>query len=134
MEKDQLMTDFSKLARKITWVLFTTQSLTSAGFIAASTINSIIGAKLGGSASFAGVPSAVYLLGAAFAASAWGYIMDQIGRRNGIVCGLILGVIGNALVLSAIGSSSFPLFLAGMLLMGIANAAVTLGRFAAAEV
>ena len=128
------MTDFSKLARKITWVLFTTQSLTSAGFIAASTINSIIGAKLGGSASFAGVPSAVYLLGAAFAASAWGYIMDQIGRRNGIVCGLILGVIGNALVLSAIGSSSFPLFLAGMLLMGIANAAVTLGRFAAAEV
>jgi MFS family permease len=128
------MTDFSKLARKITWILFATQSLTSAGFIAASTINSIIGAKLGGSASFAGVPSAVYLLGAAFAASAWGYIMDQIGRRNGIVYGLIIGVIGNALVLSAIGNSSFPLFLTGMLLMGIANAAVTLGRFAAAEV
>src|ERR1044071_9824503 len=128
------MTDLSKLARKITWILFVTQSLTSAGFIAASTINSIIGAKLGGSASFAGVPSAVYLLGAAFAASAWGYSMDRIGRRNGIVSGLLIGVIGNALVLFAIGSSSFPVFLMGMVLMGIANAAVTLGRFAAAEV
>jgi len=134
MEKDQRMTDLSKLARKITWILFANQSLASAGFIASATINSIIGAKLGGSASFAGVPSAVYLLGSAFAASAWGYIMDQIGRRNGMVSGLMIGVIGNALVLFAIGSSSFALFLAGMVLMGIANAAVTLGRFAAAEV
>lgn len=128
------MTDLSKLGRKITWVLFANQSLSSAGFIAAATINSIIGAKLGGSASFAGVPSAVYLLGAAFAASAWGYIMDRIGRRNSIVSGLIIGVIGNALVLFAFGVSSFPLFLIGMVLMGITNAAVTLGRFAAAEV
>src|ERR1041384_3268093 len=128
------MQDFTKLARKITWILFANQSLASAGFIAASTINSILGTKLGGSASFAGVPSAVYLLGAAFAASAWGYIMDRIGRRNGIVSGLIIGVIGNALVLWAIEISSLLLFLISMLLMGIANAAVTLARFAAAEV
>ena len=128
------MTDLTKLARKITWVLFANQSLASAGFIAAATLNSIIGARLGGSASFAGVPSAVYLVGAAFAASAWGYIMDRIGRRNGMVAGLIIGVIGNGLVLFAIGISSFILFLIGMVLMGITNAAVVLGRFAAAEV
>jgi MFS family permease len=128
------MTDLAKTARKITWILFANQSLASAGFIAAATINSIIGAKLGGSASFAGVPSAVYLVGAAFAASAWGYIMDRIGRRNGMVAGLIIGVIGNTMVLFAIGASSFWLFLTGMVLMGITNAAVVLGRFAAAEV
>ena len=128
------MTDLSRLARRITWVLFANQSLASAGFIAAATINSIIGAKLGGSASYAGVPSAVYLVGAAFAASAWGYIMDRIGRRNGMVAGLVIGVIGNTLVLIAIANSSLSLFLAGMVLMGITNAAVVLGRFAAAEV
>jgi MFS family permease len=128
------MTDLSRMARRITWVLFANQSLASAGFIAAATINSIIGAKLGGSASFAGVPSAVYQVGAALAASAWGYIMDRIGRRNGMVAGLVIGVIGNALVLVAIGISSFFLFLTGMVLMGITNAAVVLGRFAAAEV
>src|ERR671924_1979966 len=128
------MTDLAKAARKITWILFANQSLSSAGFIASATINSIIGAKLGGSASFAGVPSAVYLVGAAFAASAWGYIMDRIGRRNGMVAGLLLGVIGSALVLFAIAVSSLFLFLTGMVLMGITNAAVVLGRFAAAEV
>jgi MFS family permease len=128
------MTNYSQLARKITWVLFANQSLASAGFIAAATLNSIIGTKLSGSASYAGVPSAVYLVGAAFAASAWGYIMDRIGRRNGIVAGLVIGVIGNVLVLFAIAISSFLLFLFGMVLMGITNAAVVLGRFAAAEV
>jgi len=128
------MTNLSRAARKITWILFANQSLSSAGFIASATINSIIGAKLGGSAAFAGVPSAVYQVGAAFAASAWGYIMDRIGRRNGMVSGLVIGVIGNTLVLIAIGTSSFFLFLTGMILMGITNAAVVLGRFAAAEV
>lgn len=128
------MIELSRLARKITWILFTNQSLASAGFIASATINSILGAKLGGGASFAGVPSAVYLVGGAFAASAWGYIMDRIGRRNGIVAGLLIGVFGNGLVLWAISGSSLLLFLTGMLLMGIANAAVVLGRFAAAEV
>jgi MFS family permease len=128
------MIDLSKTARKITWILFANQSLASAGFIAAATINSIIGAQLGGSASFAGVPSAVYQVGAAFAASAWGYIMDRIGRRNGMVAGLLIGVIGNTLVLFAIATSSFFIFLVGMVMMGITNAAVVLGRFAAAEV
>jgi len=128
------MTDFSKLARKITWVLFANQSLASAGFIAAATINSILGAQLGGSDYWTGVPSAVYLVGGAFAASVWGIIMDRIGRRNAMVWGLLIGVAGNALVLFAIGASSLILFLIGMLLMGITNAVVVLGRFAAAEV
>ena len=128
------MTDFTRLARKITWVLFAAQSLASAGFIAAATINSILGAKLGGSPSYAGVPSAVYLVGGAFAASAWGYLMDRIGRRNGIVVGLLIGVVGNDLALYAISAASLLLFLLGMVMMGIANAAVVLGRFAAAEV
>ena len=128
------MIDLSKTARKITWILFANQSLSSAGFIASATLNSIIGTQLTGNASFAGVPSAVYLVGAALAASAWGYIMDRIGRRSGIVAGLLIGVLGNVLVLIAIGISSFLLFLVGMVLMGITNAAVVLGRFAAAEV
>src|SRR5574339_1162683 len=113
------MRDLSQLARKITWVLFATQSLASAGFIAAATINSILGANLGGNASYAGLPSAVYLVGGALAASAWGYIMDRIGRRNGISAGLVVGVVGNGIVLYAISISSLLVFLIGMVLMGI---------------
>lgn len=128
------MTNLSKAAGRITWVLFANQCLASAGFIAAATINSILGAKLGGSDYWTGVPSAVYLLGAAFAASAWGYIMDRIGRRNSMTLGLLLGVSANVLVLFAIRTASLIEFLVGMVLMGITNAIVVLGRFVAAEV
>src|SRR5690349_17733128 len=128
------VSDLSSAARRITWTLFIAQSLASAGFIAAATVSSILGARLGGGPAWAGVPTAVYLVGAAFAASAWGYLMDVIGRRNGITLGLLIGVLGTGLTVFSINTDSFPGFLLGMLFMGIASAAVTLGRFAAAEV
>lgn len=128
------MPDLSGSARKITFILFLTQSLSSAGFIAAATLASILGAKLGGGPAWAGVPTAVYLLGGAFAASAWGYLMDIIGRRNGIAIALVIGVLGTGLIVVSIDAGLFLGFLLGMLLMGIANAAITLSRFAAAEV
>jgi MFS family permease len=128
------MTDFTRIARKITFILFIAQSLASAGFIAAATLNAIIGAQLGGSAGWAGVPSAVYLIGGALAASLWGVLMERFGRRNGIALGLLIGVFGAALVVIAIDAGALVLFLLGMVFMGIANSAIQLGRFAAAEV
>ena len=121
-------------ARKITAILFTQQSLASAGFIAASTLNAIVGKELTQHSDWAGVPTAVYGIGGALAAFGWGYIFDAIGRRGGLVSGLILGVIGSGVAFFAIARSSFAIFLLGMVLMGVANAAVQLGRFAAAEV
>ena len=128
------MTDFKRIAQKITLILFITQSLASAGFIAAAAINPILGEKLASDRSLATVPVAVYLLCGALSASAWGYIMDRIGRRNAITMGLLLGILGNVLVVIAIQSASFLLVLVGLMLMGITNSAVTLGRFVAAEV
>ena len=128
------MKDISKLALRITIVLFVMQSLASAGNIASAVVNPIIGAKLGGSDYWTGVPTAVYLLGAAFSAFVWGRIMDVTGRRNGLVLGLVLGLIGNGLILFAIDAGQIFLFLAGMALTGATNAAVVLGRFVAGEV
>jgi len=128
------MTDFKRIALKITSVLFITQSLASAGFIAAATINPILGAKLASHRSLATVPTAAYLLSGALSASMWGYLMDRLGRRNSIALGLVIGVLGNALVLYAIQASSFYLLIVGLMFMGATNSAVQLGRFAAAEV
>jgi MFS family permease len=61
-------------------------------------------------------------------------VFDRIGRRNGMVSGLLIGMAGNLLVLRAIEVSSMSVFLIGMVMMGITNAAVVLGRFSAAEV
>jgi MFS family permease len=122
------------LARKLTRVLFTAQALGSAGFIAAATIASVAGAALSGRETWAGVPSAAFLLGSALAAYLWGVVMDARGRRTGLVLGLWTGVFGALVAAWAIVVGSFWLLLAGLSLMGSAQAALQLGRFAAAEV
>ncbi len=122
------------LARKLTWVLFTAQAFGSAGFIAAATIASVAGAALSGREVWAGVPSATFLLGSALAAYLWGVVMDALGRRKGLVLGLWTGVVGSLVAAWAIVQGSFGLLLVGLPLMGSAQAALQLGRFAAAEV
>jgi MFS family permease len=128
------MTDHSRIAGRITFVLFLAQSFASAGFIAAAAINPILGEKLASHRSLATVPVAAYLLSGALSASGWGFLMDRIGRRNAITLGLVLGMIGNGLVLLAIENASFAWMILGLMLMGTTNSATQLSRFAAAEV
>jgi len=128
------MTDFSKQARRITIILFIAQSLYSAGNIASATVNPIVGAKLGGSDYWTGVPTAVFLLGAAFSAFLWGRVMDLIGRRNGLLLGFLIGMVGNSLIFFAIRSANISILLVGFVLTGATNAAIVLARFAAGEV
>ena len=115
------MENLTRIARKITFILFLEQSLASAGFIAAATLNSIVGAKLSLHSDWAGVPTAVYLLAGAFSAFMWGYVMEAIGRRGGLTLGLALGVLGSGFAFYAIAKSSFTWFLFGMIFMGVAN-------------
>lgn len=124
----------TRLARKITTTLFAAQSLGSAGFIAVATVSAIAGAYLSGNPALAGLPSAVYQLGTALGALFSSHLMDRIGRRGGLTLGLLTGTAGSGIAAAALFAGSFPLFLLGMATMGMGNAAVTLGRFAAAEV
>ncbi|MBI3753966.1 MAG: MFS transporter, partial [Deltaproteobacteria bacterium] len=126
--------NYSSVARKITAILFLTHSLGSAGFIAANTINTIVGAQLSGTPASAGVPSFIYQIGSALSAYVWGRAMDRIGRRGGIVLGLIVSVVGSGIAAIAVAAHSFLFFLVGMVLMGAGRAAIDLGRFAAAEI
>lgn len=126
--------DLAPAARKITLTLFTAQSLVSAAIIAAATLNSIVGAQLGSGAQWAGVPTAVFLLASAGSSFLWGYLMDWLGRRAGLVLGLALGAAGAGLAFRSVVGDAFVPFLAGLALMGTASAAMLLGRFASAEV
>lgn len=131
---EKKLNKFERAARKITLILFLAQSLSSAGFIAAFTINALVGAELSGQLAWSGLPSAVYVLGQAIAALMWGFTMERIGRRLGLAAGQAVGVVGAGIAGGAVVAGSFPLFLVGLALMGTARAAVDLGRFAAAEV
>ena len=126
--------DYPRIARKITIMLFLSQSLSSAGFIAAFTVNALVGVELSGQRAMAGVPGAVYVLGQACGALIWGLSMERIGRRGGLALGQVIGVIGSVIAMSAVVGRSLSLFLMGLVLVGIARSAVDLGRFAAAEV
>ena len=128
------MRDYAVAAKKITAVLFLVQSLSSAGFIAVFTVNALVGADLSGRAGLAGMPQAVNQVGQALAALAWGYIMERTGRRIGLTMGQMVGVVGSGIAGVAVIYRSFPFFLAGLALMGMARASADLGRFAAAEV
>ena len=123
------MTDFQRIARKITFILFAAQSLASAGFIAAATINPILGANLASDRSLATLPTAAYLLTGAFSASMWGILMDRLGRRNSISLGLLIGVLGNILVLIAIRTGSFLWVTIGLMFTAFIGAFLQVVRF-----
>lgn len=126
--------EVERAARRITWSLFIAQSVGRAGFIATAAITSIVGAELSGTAWLAGLPAAVLLFGMAVSSYGWGYALDWLGRRGGLVLGGAFGVIGTAVAGWAIVADGYALFLVGMLLMGFSRAALQLSRFAAAEV
>ena len=128
------MKDFDRIARKITIVLFLSQSLSSAGFIAAFTVNALVGVDLTGQPAMAGVPGGLYVVGQACGAMVWGFSMERIGRRRSIALGQLIGVLGSAIAVAAVVDRSFSFFLFGLVLVGMARSAVDLGRFVAAEV
>ena len=128
------MDDYQGFESKIIRTLFLSQSVVSAAVIATGTVNSIAGADLSGMVAWAGLPMAVLLLSGALGSLTWGFLMERIGRRKGLVIGLMLGAGGGVLAGSALWLETFSLFLAGMALFGFGQAAMMLARFAAAEV
>jgi MFS family permease len=129
-----ILNGFKGVRRKITIALFLSQSVVSAAMITTGTVNSIVGAELSGIIALAGLPITVLLLAAALGAYFWGFLIEKNGRRNSLGIGLILGVFGGLFSALAIWKSLYILYLFGMALFGLANSAMQLGRFAAAEV
>lgn len=121
-------------ARRITGALFLSQSLGSAGSIAAATVAAIVGAELSGNVAWAGVPAAVAQVGVALGALLWSRASDRIGRRGALSAALLTGALGAVLSLFGVASGNFGLVLVGLFVGGSGNAAVQLGRFVAAEV
>jgi MFS family permease len=123
-----------RAVQRITLTLFLVMSTASAGMIAVATVNPILAADLSRREALAGLPSAVVLLGGALSAAVWGVLMDRLGRRAGLLLALALGIAGAGGVLFSVSRGSFAAFLLAMLLMGVANSAIQLSRFFAAEV
>ena len=121
-------------ARRITGALLVSQSLGSAGSVAAATVAAIVGAELSGLTSLAGLPSAVNQVGIAIASLYWSRLSDRVGRRGALTAALVTGGSGALLAMVGVATGSFALVLLALFISGSGNAAVQLGRFVAAEV
>ena len=120
--------------RRITGALLVSQSLGSAGTVAAATVAAIVGAELSGLTSLAGLPSAVNQVGIAVGSLVWSRLSDTMGRRGALSTALLTGAVGAVLAMVGVAMGSLIVVLLGLTISGSGNAAVQLGRFVAAEV
>jgi MFS family permease len=108
-------------------------ALGSTGHIAAVTVATIVAKDLLGSQALAGAPGATVVLGAALGAVLLSALMARRGRRVGLVTGYAVGVVGAFIATAAVLTRSFPLLLAGTVLIGFGNTSNQLSRYAAAD-
>jgi MFS family permease len=127
------MTVDSAVTRRLTAVLFVSQSLASAAFIAVITVYAIVGAELSGRQELAGLPSTLMLAGAAVAAYPAGRFMQRRGRRPGLTLGFLLGLAGMLLTGAAVVLHGLWMFIAGLTLLGLARGVTDQSRYAAAD-
>jgi MFS family permease len=126
--------DLAAIGRRTIWLLFVSQIFGSASTAAALTVATILAAMILGSSTWAGVPNAVRMLGAALFSVLLSAVMVRAGRRNGLFLGFAVGAVGAAVsVVSAI-LMDWSLLLVGSVVFGAGYAATLLSRYAAADV
>jgi MFS family permease len=111
--------------------LFVGASLINAAMAAASAVSTIAAAdRLG--AAWSGLPNTAGIVGTGVGALALTAVMNQWGRRAGLLLGYLAAAAGGAVAALAVGRS--VAFLGcGMLLLGLGNAGAQLSRYVAAE-
>jgi MFS family permease len=125
--------NIARYGRRTIGILFTAQSLFSAGYVILFTISSILAVKMGGSTAWTGVPITLILAGAALGAWPIGRFMDRHGRRLGLSIGQLCGFAGSLMAGAAILSGRLGLFLAGLFFLGVSRGTLDMGRYAAAD-
>ncbi|BAW06687.1 MFS transporter [Nocardia seriolae] len=118
------------LKRRWLVALFLGAAAMSLTMVTASTMGTLVAADELGPA-WSGLPSAAGVLGTALGASGLTTVMERRGRRAGVMSGYAVGVAGGlCMVLSTM---TVWLLIAGMVLLGVGNAAAQLSRYAAAD-
>jgi MFS family permease len=123
----------TKPRRRATWTIFAAVALGSTSLFAAFTAAPLVATELTGSRAASGTPGAAALLGTAVGSGALSVVMARRGRRSGLRLGYGLGVVGAGAAVTAIAGSTFALFLAAMVLIGMGHSANQLSRFAVAD-
>jgi MFS family permease len=114
-------------------VLFGGVAISRTGYIAAITMTTLVAEDMLGSATFAGLPGSISVLGSAFGGVRLSALMDRLGRRRGLSTGYAMVAFGAGGAAVATAFGSFPLLVACMAVFGIGASADNLARYAAAD-
>jgi MFS family permease len=126
--------DPERLQQRTVRVLVAAQVLSGAAIGVGAAVSPLLAKEiLGGDDTFAGLAFAALTFGSALAAVPLSRLMSRRGRRPGLVCGYITATTGAGAAVVAAEVESFPLLLAGMVLIGSGTAANLLARYAGAD-
>ena len=121
------------LLRRTLRVLLVSQVLAGAGLAAGITVGALLAEDMLGSTGSAGVPAALFTIGAAAAAIGVGRLSHRSGRRPGLAAGYAVGALGGAGVVAAAALDNLPLLFVALLLYGSGSATNLQARYAGAD-
>ncbi|MCZ4066590.1 MFS transporter [Microbacterium sp. H37-C3] len=114
-------------------VLSLGQVLGGIGFGSTISLGAVITERLTGDEALAGLPTAAVTLGAALLAMPLASFASRSGRRPALTLGMLLALVGVALVVFGTASGLFPVLLIAFALIGAGQAANLQSRFAATD-
>lgn len=123
----------ARVQRRTLKVVMVGQVLGGAGLAAGVTVGALLVQDMVGTASLAGLPSALFTLGSAFAAYGVGSISSRLGRRIGLGLGFATGGLGAMGVVIAAAIGNVPLLFAALFIYGAGTATNLQARYAGAD-
>lgn len=123
----------ARVQRRTVLVLMAAQVVGGIGMGAMLAVGALIALDLSGSDTWSGMATTMITLGAAVFALPLAATAARRGRRPGLALGWSLGALGGLVVIGATAWELFPLFLAGMVLVGAGTATNLQARHAAAD-
>lgn len=122
-----------KVYKRTLTVVVISQIFGGAGLAAGITVGALIAKDMLGSASFAGVPAALFTLGSALSAYLVGRISQNLGRRLGLSLGFLAGSIGAIGVIIATVLNSITLLFIALFIYGAGTSTNLQVRYAGAD-
>jgi len=119
--------------RRNVFLLACCQALLLTNAVTLVSIGALAGYALADNKALSTLPATLYVIGVALSAYPASMWMKRVGRRNGFLGGLFVGMLGAATATVAIATASFALLCVGHLLLGVYNAFGQYYRFAAAD-
>lgn len=119
--------------RRTLAVVVAGQVLGGAGLAAGATVGALLAEDMLGVQGLAGLPAALFTLGAALAAFSVGRVSQRAGRRAGLGFGFLIGGLGAVGVVVAAGTGSVLLLMPSLFVYGAGSATNLQARYAGTD-